>query len=323
MTRTVVASAPGKVILFGEHFVVKGSRAIATSIGLRVKVRVEECGAWPIKIKSLDLGVEGRVDSELNYWGSHHLKPFTRILQVLNGMGYKIQPARVTIVSEIPIAAGLGSSAASAASFALAYSTFLGSALSEDDLVKVAYEAEVIVHGRPSGIDNNIVVYGGGLVYRRGETPERINVTLPEGYVVLIANTGIERSTGVVVRDVLRLAESTWNVTSKIYEAADSIIDEALNAFARGDMDILGKLMNINQGLLNAVGASSMEIESLIFAARSAGAKGAKLTGAGRGGSVIILVERERLDDVRKAIKDKAVWIGVTSLGVEGVILES
>lgn len=320
MARGVTASSPGKVILFGEHFVVKGSRALASAIGLRARVTVSDRGSWPMVIKSLNLGVEARVYRDLSYKGSERLRHIVRILEVLREMDYEILPVEAVIGSEIPPAAGLGSSAATSAAFALAYSAYHGDPLDYDRLSRVAYEGEVVVHGRPSGIDNNVVVYGGGLVYRKGDVPKRVDTRLPEGYYLVIANTGVPRDTGAVVKEVLELAERNWSVARLIYEAADSIIDQALDALARGDARRLGELMNISHGLLSAVGASSLEIERLVYEARAAGALGAKLTGAGRGGCIIALTgDPERL---LERLRRVSVWVEVAELGVEGSMLE-
>ncbi len=322
---TITASAPGKVILFGEHFVVKGTRSIVTAIPLRVKVTITTTdNQSKIKFKSPIAGVDAWIDTTSLEYGDKRLAPIARLLEYLKlRKGYEIVPHTVIVDSKLPVGAGLGSSASLSVAYALAYTAFYGSPLSRDELLEVSFEAEKVAHGKPSGIDNTIAVYGGSLVYRKGSTPVKVDLKLPPEYLLIVADTGVPRVTREVVHHVLSVAESTWKASSHIYRAADIIIDEALEALFKGDPHKLGVLMNINQGLLNAMGASSRIIEEIVFSMRSSGAIGAKLTGAGWGGAVIGLVHKDRVEDVVRAISPMVKSVFSLNIGAEGARLDS
>jgi len=312
------ASAPGKVILFGEHFVVRGSRSLTAAVSLRARAEVSPAPET-ILVESPALGLKASIDPETLEPGDPRLEPLARLLAHLRSIGYSVEPHRVRIASEIPPGAGLGSSASVAA---LAYTAAHGDPLRGEALIRAAYEAERAAHGRPSGVDNTIVVTGGGLVYRRGHGFQPVEVRLPRGTVMLVADTGVPRSTRRVVEEVLARAEATWRAAQHIYRAADEIVGLALEALASGDAGLLGELMDLNQGLLNALGASSIHIERVVHAARAAGALGAKLTGAGRGGAVLVLAREEEARRVEEAVSRHAARVYRVALGVEGARVE-
>jgi mevalonate kinase len=321
--RMAAASAPGKVILFGEHFVVKGSRALVASINLRVRVRVEALEKWPSMIESRQLGLRGLINDDLRLEGPPELEPFAVIIRTLERMGYDAIPFRAVIEGDLPPNVGLGSSAASSTAFALAYSALSGEPLDRDELARVAIDGERVVHANPSGVDVAVSVYGGFLLYRKGESPRRLKASLPPGVVLIVADTGIPRRTGDVVEHVLNRAKLTEPASRLVYEAAEILVDQALKALDSGDAVTLGALMDLAQGLLAGLGASSLELEMLLYAARRAGAYGAKLTGAGWGGSIIALASSSRASSVISTLLAAgARWARSVELGVEGARLE-
>ncbi|MEB3757140.1 MAG: mevalonate kinase [Desulfurococcales archaeon] len=321
----VRASAPGKIILFGEHFVVRGNHAIAGSIGLRAYVSSREKRDWPLIIESRNLGMQARVyhDKGKLKVKTGHIDVFQPFIQILERLREteKIQPAIITIDSEIPVSAGLGSSAASAAAFTASYGKLLGYNITREFLLQMSYEAEKVVHGKPSGIDNTIVVEGGVILYRREEGYRRISVNMRDGRLV-IADTGVRRRTGDVVLDVLELYDRHERVFDEIYRAAEEVVKESIPALERGELEVIGELMNVNQGLLYSIGVSNERIEKLLHTARGEGALGAKLTGAGRGGSIIALAKDEDASRIKSRLLENAPWSGIGEFGVEGVKIE-
>ncbi len=186
----------------------------------------------------------------------------------------------------------------------------------------MAMEGERIAHSRPSGVDVTIAVKGGVLAYKRGEEPVRLEQRLA-GVTLLIADTGIERQTRDVVEHVLSVAESLGEASNHIYTAADVISREARGAIERGDAERLGLLMNAAQGLLSALGASSLEIETLVYRMRRAGALGSKLTGAGWGGCVIGLFREEEAESGLRSVTGDAAQAFTASMAEEGAKLET
>ncbi|MCS7107542.1 MAG: mevalonate kinase [Acidilobaceae archaeon] len=316
----IEASAPGKVILFGEHFVVRGTRAIATAVNLRARVRVERAED-KIVIESKNLDLRAVLERSLSSDVRAELAPYVSVLRALQERGYSLVPHRAVIASEMPLSAGLGSSAATSVAYALAYSALHGDPLKEEELFQVSMAGERVAHGNPSGIDNAIAVRGGTIVYRRGEPPKGANARL-SNFLLLVVNSGDMRSTKEAVEGVLRLAERYWDVMERVYAAVDRLVERALQFMEEGNGPGLGELMNINHGLLSAVGVSTTKLDLIAHELRRAGALGSKLTGAGRGGCVIALVEKERAEQVARHMTSLGYETYVSEVGAPGARVE-
>jgi mevalonate kinase len=296
------ATAPGKTILFGEHAVVYGRPAIAAPLTqLRTEATVEDGPASGVRLQAPDLGRE--------YWleGAAQDDPFAEAARVfaraagldqLNGL-------RITVHSSIPIASGLGSGAAMAAAVIRALALHLGypELAANDRVSALTYEVETLLHGTPSGIDNTVVSFERPVYFVRRE-PENVIETFSVAAPLrlLVADTGVVSKTKAVVGDV-RLA---WQAAPAFYEAlfdgCGRVAAEARIAIEGGQVRQLGLLMAENQGYLRQMGVSSPELETLIAAAERAGALGAKLSGAGRGGNAIALVTKESEAAVHEAM---------------------
>lgn len=147
---------------------------------------------------------------------------------------------------------------------------------------------ERVFHGNPSGVDAAVSARGGCVFFRKGEALERVRV---RGLLQLcIGHTGMASSTKSMVDAVARLRARRPDVVSKSFEGIRVLVQNARLAIEAGDRFALGKLMDLNQMLLGGLFVSSPEIERLCAVARDRGALGAKLTGAGGGGSVAALV---------------------------------
>jgi mevalonate kinase len=306
----VCSIAPGKVILFGEHFVVKGKPAI----GVAVNVYAKACaGVGQGVVESRQLGLLLDLDS-----GRVLDKGLLRVYQELSSRIGLAKDFHVIIDSEIPIAAGMGSSAAVAVSTAHALATLKGVEPDKKLIWEVSFEAEKIYHVKPSGVDNTLSTYGGVLFYQRGEF-KRVEVKWPDDIYMLIVDSGVKRSTGQVVEDVLRRYEKYHRIMSGIYDAAGVLVEEALKALERGDFTRLGELMDINHGLLVSLGVSTPLLDSLLWTVREAGALGAKICGAGRGGVIVAVVDEVRLPKVLDKISRQGLKPIVARIDSEGV----
>ncbi len=323
MARSVTASAPAKIILFGEHFVVKGVLGVVAAIDLRARVRVYEDRGDSITVYSRGIGGKYRIILNNLSGAPKPVAPFARILGWLKERGYTLYPAIVEVNSEIPVKAGLGSSAATAAAFALSYTTLHGDSLDSRGLVDATMEAEIEAHGRPSGIDPNIVVHGGILAYRPGSEPISISSRLDrEEYKLVVADSGLKRDTKLAVESVLRLASRYSSVLDHVYRAAEELSKLAVIALEKGDASTLGELMNINHGLLSAIGVSTRELEELVYRARKAGALGSKITGAGMGGSIIALCYKSNVRSIIRELAPSASWASSVGFEYNGVLIE-
>ncbi len=310
-----MASAPAKVILYGEHFVVRGKPSIAAAIDMRVYVSVREAAPGErSRIRSVFYG-ESSLDDPLPW-----AKPFKAIIDYMRGEGYSIPPLIVEVSGNVKPGNGLGSSAGSLASFSLALSSLIGAPTGKNEIIKAAVKGEEVAHGRPSGIDPTIAVYGGIIYYRRGHDPKRLKGSL--GGDLVVAGSGVERSTGEAVRRVLELRDRHPSVLDHVYDAAEALVEEAVEALRRGDIEVLGDLMNINHGLLSAVGVSIREIEDIVYEARRLGAVGSKVTGAGMGGSVIALAREGEGSRIAAGLRGVSEFSRTVSIDWEGCRLE-
>jgi mevalonate kinase len=304
----VVASAPAKVILFGEHFVVYGEPAMVIAIDKRAYAKAENRSDKCIYIRSLNLNLaayfEGenfRIEKGDPKEAKLKFEPVRLTVEkVLEKHGENVG-LNIEINSTVPVAAGLGSSAAVVAAVATAVSTLLNVNISKEEVFRITYEAEKIVHGTPSGIDPAIATFGGALLFQMdtGFKPLDVKMDIP----LVIGDTGIERSTRVQVDKVRELREKYPQIMEPLTWAARQIVMKALEALKEKDLETLGELMNINHALLYGIGVSDESLEWLINAARKAGALGAKLTGAGGGGCMIALARNEKLEEVSEAIQ--------------------
>ncbi len=316
---SAVASAPGKVILVGEHFVVENEPAIAVAINLRARVRATKVEGEGVEVRSRELGLAQvfRGDEPR----SSPLYPVYFAAKVtMENIGVE-SPLRVEVFSDIPPASGMGSSAAVAVATVAAVAKALRVKLVEDEISRLAYRAEEIVHGKPSGIDNTISTYGGAIAYRKTEGFLRLEADFSPVRLVL-ADSGLPRSTGEMVARVRRLKAKYPRVFEPLYHAAGRLAIEAGKAIEAGNFRALGELMNVNHGLLSAIGVSNEVLERLVYRAREAGALGAKITGAGGGGFIVALCEKGSEERVAKALREVSSRVFVVDVSGEGVRYE-
>jgi mevalonate kinase len=296
----ISATAPGKIILFGEHAVVYGQPAIAVPVS-QVRARAVVTAephrpAGSIRIQAPDLGFESLLD-ELDL---HHPLGFAVHL-ALQACGVDRSPAcTIRITSTIPIAAGLGSGAAVSIAIIRAFSAFLGRRLPVKTVSDLAYEVDWLYHGTPSGIDNTVIAHGLPVYFVRGNSIRVLKLPVP--FTLVIGVTGIQSSTAVAVGDVRKGWQEAPSYFEPLFERAGAIAEAARQMIENGHPLEMGPLMEENQEVLQAMGVSSPELEQLVHAARCAGALGAKLSGGGRGGNMIALVEEGSADLIAQAL---------------------
>ncbi|MEZ0290098.1 MAG: mevalonate kinase [Sulfolobales archaeon] len=306
----ICSKAPGKIILFGEHFVVRGFPGIGMAVSSYARACVDSSDRDLVESKQLGLlyDEEKRLGLESS---------FGAILREIRSLGCR-DKIRVLIDSSLFVSSGMGSSAAVSVAVAHALLRFCGLDSSKENVSRIAFEAEKVIHKRPSGIDNTLATYGGVVYYRSGSF-RKISVKWPEDYVILIVNTGISRETGAVVKDVLDLYERRREILEHVYRSAESLVEEALKLLERGEFESLGELMNINQGLLYAINTSCPLCEEIIWLLRRNRALGAKLSGAGRGGIAISLYRKRDLDEVLEKLRERGLETLIVGLDERGV----
>jgi mevalonate kinase len=303
----VTASAPAKIILFGEHFVVYGEPAIVLAIDKRAYARVDQSDDKCLHVRSANLNLKGyfkdgvfKVEQGDMREAKMKFEPVRVAVEKVLA-AYKEQIGLdIEINSTVPVGAGLGSSAAVVAAVTEAASALLNVKMTKEDVFRVALEAERVVHGTASGVDPAIATFGGTLLFQTdtGFKPLEVKTEVP----LVIGDTGVERSTKIQVEKVKAIAENYPQIMELMKKTAREIVLRAMDAFKHNDLKALGDLMNVNHALLYGIGVSDESLEWLINAAKKAGAYGAKLTGAGGGGCMIALANEGKLQDVFDAM---------------------
>lgn len=293
----VKSSAPGKVILFGEHAVVYNRPALAVPVN-QVHADVEvldssRAGIW-IHAPVIDL------HAELTSLPSNH--PIAAVILKLIQLFEISQTPNIdiTISSTIPVAAGLGSGAAVSVALTRALSSFLSHPLSDDEINPLVFEIEKLHHGTPSGIDNTVITYNMPVYYIKGQPMEPFKTGKP--FTIVIGDTGISAFTKESVGDVRLLWLRDTNRFENIFNEISQISLIARRSIESGRPELLGELMDQNHALLQEMTVSSPELDKLVTAARDAGALGAKLSGGGRGGNMIALVDQAKSESVASAL---------------------
>lgn len=279
-------TAPGKIILFGEHAVVYGRPAIAAPVnGLQATATLTPGRPGQGVVLELpDVGDRMAVTADAAGQPLAHVTALA--LEVLR----LVPPPdwTITLHSTIPVASGLGSGAAAATAIVRSLAAAAGAVLAPAQVSALVFESEKLFHGTPSGVDNTVIAFGRPVWFMRGQPPEPF--TLAHPLTLVIGDTGVASPTGIAVGDVRR----AWQAAPERYEALfDAIAQVALaarRAIEGGDVDALGPLMDHNHETLQRIGVSSTDLDRLCQAARQSGALGAKLSGGGRGGNMIALV---------------------------------
>lgn len=278
------SSANGKVILFGEHAVVYGRPAFAVPLPLAVEATVVDSPASTLVVPRW--GVEQRIPRSFeNPQGI--VRVLTTVLEQLNLHEHKFT---VEVFPNIPKAVGLGVSAAISVAVIRALSQHFNLELDNETVNELAYDCERSAHGNPSGVDNTLATYGVPLIFQRNETtskPVFTQITPGAPFHILVGVTGKESLTASMVSMVQQGREKNSQEYEQIFDGIEKVTRSGLEAFQGGDIQSLGEFTNLCHGYLNALQLSTPEIEELVYMMRENGAVGAKLTGAGGGGSVI------------------------------------
>ena len=283
-----VSGGHGKIILLGEHAVVYGRHAIATPVPLAIQAHVQR-GGDGVQLIIPRWGVEQRLHRSAEKQHSFEKS----LAMIFKTLGLERESMRVEIFPNVPRAMGLGGSAAIAVATIRALDRCFELGLDEERVNELAFECEKIAHGTPSGIDNTLSVYGQTMLFRSGDSPLRKVIEVDRPVKLVVGISGIESLTAATVARVGKARAAYPELYEKIFDQIDSLVLEGVDALVEHRLETLGELMNVCQGLLNAMQVSSWELEEMIQIARRHGALGAKLTGGGGGGSIIALCPPE------------------------------
>jgi mevalonate kinase len=301
--------------LFGEHAVIYGKPSLVGAIEKRAYVNLELRDDDRVSIKSSaePFELDFSLDELLSVDGFPYVRKAIELSFENTG---KKTGLDIEISSEFPPASGLGSSAAVSIATTLAIHEAMGDKISHDALAKLGHKVEFEVQGAASPTDTAIATFGGILFIEPDrEEYERIDAQVP----LVIGCTGIERSTKALVDDVRELKEKSPEIVDLIMESIDKITREAKKRFE--NKTGIGELMDINHGLLMALGVSNLNLDRLVYTARGAGAAGAKLTGAGGGGCMIAYAPDKGVE-ITEAIENCGVASFESRITSDGVRIE-
>jgi len=331
---TACATAPGKVILLGEHAVVYGRTALAAAIDRHVTVgiaglRHEERALRPCSGHALRASARTVLDPFEKDSSSAHpealegcalndprlAEALARAAQVV---GLPPNGWVATIATDVPLAMGLGSSAALSVALVRALARFAQRPLGDAAVCAGAFEIEKIFHGFPSGIDNTVATYSGLIAFTQGTTTRPLPARRSLPLVIALGRT--PRRTQQTVKALRRRWETNPADCEPLFDEIAALVDDAEQAIAAGDLRTLGAAMSANHAVLRRLAISTGELDQMVNLAVTQGALGAKLTGGGGGGAVICLYDGDR-DGLVDAFA-RAGWqafatdIGATQRGV-------
>lgn len=291
-------SAPGKIYFFGEHAVVYGEKAIACAVDIRTLVSVQPSDKYII---NSSLGTTGLDE------GKH---PYVTLC--IREMEQYIQGCvKVDITSDLPVGSGLGSSAAVTIATLRALSVHFDTGHTLEEIAATGHAIEYKVQGAASPTDTLVSTMGGVV-----SLPGRQKLSLPE-CPVIIGYTGSFSSTRELVANVRSLKEDYPVAIDPIIRTIGSLSGYGEMLIEDKDYPALGGLMDINHGLLDALGVGSRKLSDLVWAARGAGAWGAKTTGAGGGGCMVAISDHpDEIADAIRSAGGKSIITGPTQEGV-------
>ena len=285
-----IASAPGKIILFGEHFVVHGTKAILAAIDKRVTVTSTFTDNKTIKVNSQLGTIEVPISSSHEEVKSE-FRPFVYLANKIINSEQNASGLEITIDSDIPIGVGLGSSSACCVAAAASISELFNE-LSSEEILKMSIEAEKTIFPDTSGADCTVCTYGGMIEY---PSIEKIDNTFDLN--LLIVNSMIPHNTKNSVEKVSKFKKNDEGRFSQLCDLETKLIDEVVTAMKNNDVTAFGLKMSENQKHLEEIQISNDTLRDMISSLKEI-SLGTKITGAGDGGCIIALVKDENMDKV-------------------------
>jgi len=301
---TVTASAPGKLMLLGEHAVVYGQPCIVTAVDHRMKVQVSKNTDNHIIISAPDVGIHdytttsaslGKKDVPANIqFVEKILHNWKKMYGLKHGLSIRTQ-------SDFSSQFGFGSSSAVVVATVAALNTLFETQLTDRHMFDLAYQTVLDVQGKGSGFDVAAAVYGGTLLFQNGG--QLIQPIQSDGFELVVGYTGKKYTTVQVLDEVRQLSMAFSDHVTNIYSNIGKLVTEGYDAMQKNDWQTFGQLMNMNYGELEKLGVSSLELSQIVHTARNHGAYGAKLSGAGKGDCAIALTPATHKNDIERAIQ--------------------
>ena len=310
--KSICVSAPCKVHLLGEHSVVYGKPAILASVNLRVYVQISPTS---LPLPPTNVQVTDKTQAVIEPIIKRHLQ----IKQ--------LPPYNISINTEVPIGSGLGSSAAISASYIAALLSFLKVKWDLNLVNNLAYNAEKVFHGNPSGADNSTVTFG-GLVWYRKETPDlkiikKLDFSIPKKLAknFILINTGRPKETTKdMVVGVKKLYDQRPKLVNKFLEDQEKLVRELLTVIKEGSEDNLIRIIRAGERNLESIGVCSTSVKKIIRKIEKSGGA-TKICGAGStvGPAGVLLCYHKDKSKIEKIAKAENLDYFSAALGVDGL----
>lgn len=321
---SVTASAPGKLLLYGDHAVVYGHPCIVTAVDQRVKVKISGNDMGLFELQAPDLGLHDYQKPMTEVGQGEIPKPAAFIERVLQRF-LSIYPPSIGLTvetqSQFSSQFGFGSSSAVTVAFAKALTMVYEINMASAALFDMCYQAVLDVQGVGSGFDLAAAIWGGTIYY---VSPAQVVKPLKVGRLpVVVGYTGVKADTPTLIRQVQSLKASQPDKVNQLFGESAKIVDLAKTALLDQNWQAAGELMSQNQSLLAQLEVSSPKLDALTQAAEKAGAAGAKLSGAGGGDCMIAVVDHDHKKAVATAITQAGGTVMNVGLHAKGVRIES
>jgi len=331
MSQKIQTSAPGKLLLMGEHAVVYGKPCIVTAVDHRMEAIVETVPEMKLFLEAEDVKLTG-YQKPLTELGQKEVPKDAKFVEfTLKNMKQKYglkTGLKITTKAGFSSTFGFGSSSAVTVCTAKAVSELLGLNLSNKELFEICYQTVLDVQGKGSGFDVAVAIWGGTILFQnKGEVVENLDIP---GFDLVAGYTGKKYGTVQVLDEVLALEKEFPEIIKGSYDNIGYLVNQAVKFIKSADSQgnlansqkllvKLGHLMNFDQGQLETIGVGCLELAQIIFSARNAGAFGAKLSGAGKGDCAVALVDKTNKTAVQKGIKKAGFEVIGIKVGAEGV----
>lgn len=323
MTKKISVSAPGKLMLFGEHAVLYDRPCLVTAVDQRMHATVEVLDTNVFQLEAEEVKITGYTKALFDI-GKGDIPKGAQFVEIaLRNMTAKHplrNGIRITTNSEFSSQVGFGSSSASTVCIVKALSELMELRLSLKDIFDIALKTVLDIQGKGSGFDIAAGVYGGTLYFvTGGKTIKPLHIKeLP----LIVGYSGIKADTTTIIHQVREKAHKYPEIIEEIYTGIAEIVGKAKEALLGSDFQTVGDLMNMNQGYLEALGVSTQKLSAMIYGARDNGAYGAKLSGAGGGDCMIAFSSEEKRKDAAQGITNAGGQVIPVVANADGVRIE-
>lgn len=322
--KKIKVSAPGKLMLFGEHAVIYQKACLVTAVDERINLLMEEIEGERVHISAPEVGIANYTKKITDLGKGRNIPKGVLFIEIalknfINKYG-KIGGLKITTKSDFSSKFGFGSSSAVTVATVKALSEMYSKKLSKKDIFNLSYKTVLDIQGVGSGFDLAAAIWGGTLYFVGGG--KEIRPLSVKSLPLVVGYTGIKADTATLVKKVGILYRKDKEKIGKVFIGMENVAKKAKKALLTGDWKETGKLMNQNEELLESLQVGSKELSGLISASNKSGAYGAKLSGAGGGDCMIAVGPKSKLPDIKRAIAKKGGQVLEVTTSAEGVRIE-